>query len=97
MQPNSPDSIGYIVWVLHFKLWGKIPVNGKLRSQQWWRSRLTDIINQPTIHIPPENLWDGKPAEPAPIRFEEEMGWSEDTARFWLQWLQTALRRLDRR
>lgn len=68
------SEIGLIVSILFYKSWGRIPVNGRPRSEQWWRNRLNDLINAPTVEIAPENLWDGCPAEPAPIPFEIEMG-----------------------
>jgi hypothetical protein len=68
------DEICLITWILLEKLWSKIQVNGRLRSERWWRNRLQDIFNEPDVIVSPENLWDGKPAEPAPIPFEIEMG-----------------------
>lgn len=93
MKSFDADSIGYIVWVLFHKLWGRVPVNGRLRSQQWWRNRLKELINTPPTQIAPENLWDGCPAEPAPIPLEIEMGMLD------LDWkmLATAFKRLNRR
>lgn len=73
MQFDSPNSIGLIVRVLHFKLWGKTPVGGRLRSELWWRINLHNLINGPTIDIAPENLWDGCQAQEAPIPYEVEM------------------------
>lgn len=84
------SEIGYCVTVLSRKLWGKILVNGRLRSQNWWRQKLESEINLPTIVISSENLWECRTAEPAPIPFEQEMGWTEDTAEYWLEWLQKA-------
>ena len=66
------DEICLITWILLEKLWGKITVNGRLRSEQWWRNRLQDIFNEPDITI--ETPWECRPAEPAPIPFEIEMG-----------------------
>lgn len=67
--------IGLCVWILYEKRWGKIQFNGKLRSQQWWRNRLQDLIDHPKlIKFGESIIWDGKPAEPAPIPFEIEMG-----------------------
>jgi hypothetical protein len=68
------SEIGLITTILFYKQWGRIPVNGRPRSEQWWRNRLNDLINAPTVEIAPENLWDGNTAEPAPIPFEIEMG-----------------------
>lgn len=31
--------IGECVYVIFHKLWGKYPINGKLRSQHWWQQR----------------------------------------------------------
>ncbi len=68
------SKIGLIVWILNERLWGKIVIDGRLRSQSWWKNRLESLINKPAISIPPENLWEGIPAEPSPISFEIEMG-----------------------
>ena len=68
------SEIGLIVGILQDKLWGKIQFNGCLRSERWWQRRLQAIINAPEITISPENLWDGTPAEPAPIPLEVEFG-----------------------
>lgn len=68
------SEIGLIVSILFYKRWGRIPINGRPRSEQWWRNRLNDIINQPAIEIPPENLWECGSGEPAPIPFEIEIG-----------------------
>ena len=81
------SEIGLIVSILFYKRWGRIPVNGRPRSEQWWRNRLADLINAPTVEIPPENLWDGSPAEPAPIPFEIEVGYPDlDHATFLKAW-----------
>ena len=69
----KPD-IGDCVYVLHHKRWGKTLIDGQLKSRVWWEKRLKDLIEAPATQIPPENLWDGKPAEPAPIPYEKEMG-----------------------
>jgi len=66
------SEIGLCVWVLFYKLWGKIRFNGQLKSEKWWRRRLKELINAPEVAAPP--LPEGKPAEPAPIPFEIEMG-----------------------
>ena len=68
------DEICLITGILCDKLWGKIQINGRLHSERWWRNRLQDIFDEPDVIISPENLWDGKPAEPTPIPFEIEMG-----------------------
>lgn len=86
--------MGYCIWILREKLWGKVVFEGRLRSENWWRRRLENEMNQPAIVIPPENLWECCPAEPAPMPFEQEMGWTDDTAEHWLKWLQKAYRRL---
>ena len=70
------SEIGYCVTILSHKLWGRILVNGRLRSQNWWRQKLESEINSPTIVISAENLWECRTAEPAPIPFEQEMGWA---------------------
>ena len=68
------DEICLITWILLERLWSKIQVNGRLRSERWWRNRLQDVFNEPDVIISPENLWDSKPAEPAPIPLEVEFG-----------------------
>jgi hypothetical protein len=68
------SEIGSIVYILLNKLWGKTPINNRIRSEQWWRNRLQDIFDEPDVIISPENLWDGKPAESAPIPLEVEFG-----------------------
>ena len=72
MQFDSPNALGIIVWILHFKLWGKMPVVGRLRSELWWRIQLHNLINGPTINIAQENLWDGCQAQEAPVPLEIE-------------------------
>ena len=74
MQFDSPNYLGLIVRVLHFKLWSKTPIGGRLRSELWWRIQRHNLINGPTIEIAPENLWDCSPAEPAPVPLEIEFG-----------------------
>ena len=66
------DEIGLIVSILFYKHWGRIPVNGRPRSQEWWRNRLNNLINAPTIEIAPENLWGGFQSEPTPMPYEDE-------------------------
>lgn len=66
------DEICLIVWILLERLWSKIQVNGRLRSELWWRNRLQGIFNEPDVVVSSENLWDGKPAEPAPVPLEVE-------------------------
>ena len=66
------DEICLITWILLEKLWSKIQVNSRLRSEQWWHNRLQDIFNEPDVVL--ETPWECKPAEPAPIPFEIEMG-----------------------
>lgn len=82
MQSYSPDSngnltggseIGLAVEILFHRRWSKTIVYGMLRSERWWRNRLYDLINEPTIEIRPENLWDGDLGGPIPIRYEIEM------------------------
>ena len=46
------SEIGLCAIILYKKEWGKVPVNGKLRSKFWWESRLDNLINSPTIIIP---------------------------------------------
>ena len=64
------DEICLIVWILLERLWSKIQVNGRLRSELWWRNRLQSIFDEPDIVL--ETPWECKPAEPAPIPLEIE-------------------------
>lgn len=66
----SNSEIGYCVWVLYHKLWGKVSVDGKLKSQYWWKTKLNDLINSESIHL--DCPWECRPSEPAPIPFEIE-------------------------
>lgn len=66
------SEIGLIVSILFYKKWGRIPVNGRPRSEQWWRNRLNDLINAPTVEI--ETPWECGSSEPAPTPFEIEIG-----------------------
>lgn len=74
----EPSQIGICVDVLFHQKWGKTPINGQLKSKSWWERRLKALIEAPAITIPAENLWDGKPAEPAPIPYEIEMGFDKE-------------------
>lgn len=67
------SEIGFTVWVLSKKRWGKTFIDGKIRSQRWWQQRLEYLINKEEDPIPSENLWDGKPVD-YPIPFEVEVG-----------------------
>jgi len=64
------SEIGLIVWILLERLWSKIQVNGRLRSERWWTNRLQSIFDEPDIVL--ETPWECKPAEPAPIPLEIE-------------------------
>ena len=66
------SEIGYTVFVLTRKNWGKILIDRRLRSQQWWKNHLQELINKKEEPISIENLWDSKPIEPIPIPFEIE-------------------------
>ena len=72
------SEIGLIVWILQGKLWSKIQLNNRLRSELWWRNRLQSIINSPPVNI--ENnlnpgIYDQDGIEiPLPIQFEIEIG-----------------------
>jgi hypothetical protein len=43
------SEIGLCVRTLFNKEWGKVPINGRLRSQFWWQTRLNELLNDPTI------------------------------------------------
>jgi len=73
MSDRIKSEIGEATIVLFSKSWGKYRIGNRLRSQSWWQKRLNDIINEPTYVIPPEHLWNGCPAVPAPIPFEIEV------------------------
>lgn len=69
------DELGYAVWVVHYKLWGKIPFNNKgLKGEVWWRKRIEVLVNAPTIDIPKELLSNWEPTD-RPIPFEVEMNY----------------------
>lgn len=86
------SEIGYCVWVLQNHLWGKTLVDGKIRSQKWWQRKLEEAKNSPSIDIKEICNWECRTAEPAPIPFEQEMSWTEDTSEYWLGWLQQSFK-----
>lgn len=93
------SDIGECVYVLVHKAWGRTLVGNKLRSRAWWENRLKTLINSPAIIIPTEqNLnpgiynTNGEPI-PNPIPFEQEMGWTDDTAEHWLAWMQITFKK----
>ncbi len=67
------SEIGFSVLVLARKAWGRTLIDGKIRSERWWRQRLEYLINKEEDPIPSENLWDSKPVD-VPIPFEIEVG-----------------------
>lgn len=69
------SDIGYCVWVLFHKKWGQIPIDGRLRSQHWWKTRLQGLIDAPAVQCNCD--WEPKPAETPPIPFEIEMGYPD--------------------
>jgi len=82
------SEIGECVSVLYHKTWGRTLVGNRIRSKGWWEKRLQDLINDPeVINLDltnyPEFEYD------VPIPFEQEMGWTEETSKYWLGWLQT--------
>lgn len=90
--------LGECVKVLQYGLWGKTLVGNKLRSKAWWERRQDELINAPTISIPPyqnanPGIYDSNGLMPSPIPFEQEMGWTEDTSDQWLKWLQIVFRK----
>jgi hypothetical protein len=95
----KPDELGQCVYVLYYKLWGKTLVGNRLKSRAWWEHRRDELINAPTVNIPPDQninpgIFDtnGNPI-PNPVPFEQEMGWTEDISEYWLGWLQIAFLR----
>jgi hypothetical protein len=71
------SEIGLCVWILHNQLWGKILVDNRLRSRDWWeRQKYSSIYLGPIVEIkidwePGIYNQDGTPQEP-PIPFEKE-------------------------
>ena len=66
------SEIGFAVRILENKIWGKTPIDGKLRSQRWWRQRLDCLINKDENPLPVEYTWTPCQAEPIPIPYEVE-------------------------
>ncbi len=80
------SEIGFTVLVLARKSWGRTLIDGKIRSERWWRQRLEFLINCPEEPILQENLWDGKPVD-VPVPFEIEMGMPDlDYDTFLIAW-----------
>lgn len=69
MTGQIKSDIGECVYVLFFKLWGKTPIGGRPRSQQWWIKRKEELINQPTITL---TLGPEKELDDMPVPFEVE-------------------------
>lgn len=57
------SEIGFSVLVLKRKQWGKTLIDGKIRSEKWWRQRLEYLINEPIEPIPTEHVRDGHPVD----------------------------------
>lgn len=69
------SNIGLAVWIIDNKVWGAIPVNGRPRSQKWWRQYLQQMIDEVEEPITPENLaWLGESNVEIPVPFEVEYG-----------------------
>lgn len=67
--------IGFARWVLIHRKWGSTPVNGRPRSQDWWKRRLEQLINEVEEPISAETLiWLGESNVEIPTPFEIEMG-----------------------
>src|SRR5271169_1407476 len=59
--------------VLCDKKWGKTPVDGKLRSERWWRNKKQNLINMTNdIDIKPTIPFPDYIEPPPPIRYEDE-------------------------
>ena len=43
------SELGLCVRTLFYKEWGKIPINGRLRSQSWWQNRLDELLSDKTV------------------------------------------------
>lgn len=69
------SDIGYCVWVIYHRFWGRVAVNGRLRGEKWWKQRLETLINTPAISI--TTPWEPKTAEDTPTPFEIEMGYPD--------------------
>lgn len=68
--------IGYCVWILYNKRWGKTLIDNKLRSRNWWETRLNELINAPTVSAVCDwepGIYDelGNPIPPPP-RYESD-------------------------
>jgi len=93
------SDIGECVYVLVHKAWGKTLVGNKLQSRVWWKNRLTELINSPTVVISAEqNLNPGIYDKNGnlmsnPIPFEQEIGWSDNTNEYWLTWMQKTFKK----
>ncbi len=49
MNITGEIRLGFCVYVLSNKLWGKITVQGKLRSQRWWELGKKVLMSGPDI------------------------------------------------
>lgn len=47
----SRSKIGYCISVIHHELWGKILIDKKLRSKNWWETRLHELLNTPPVSV----------------------------------------------
>lgn len=91
------SDIGFIKMLLYYGITGRVMVGNKIRSREWWENKLQELIQAPcdpiTENLNP-GLYDqsGNPVPP-PIPFEQEMGWSEDTAPYWYGWLKKVFKK----
>lgn len=46
------DEIGFCIILLMAKAWGKTPIKGRPRSQQWWINRLEELRSEHLKKIP---------------------------------------------
>ncbi len=79
------SELGFAVLVLARKEWGRTLIDGRIRSERWWRQRLEYLINKEEDSIPSENLWDTKPIDyPMPYEVEFDMSNASDCS-YWLE------------
>ena len=92
---NIQSDIGLCVRVLFKKEWGKNRIGNKLHSRWWWENRLKTLLADQTIIDIEVNTNPGiynadGTLEVLPVRFEDEMGWTEETSPYWLGWVTKA-------
>lgn len=77
---NIKSEIGEATLVLRNKTWGKTLVNGKLKSEEFWKRKLDNMINGFDVDIDPKDqplksgILDKNGNPDIPIPFEIEVG-----------------------